>query len=67
MIVSLTDLERDVVIIPPLSLRPPEAKSRTLLQHNFGGMDLERLLELANKFEWPVIEDASTVDEQLIF
>ena len=46
-------------------VRPPKAKSRILLQRNFGGMDLERLTEDARKIDWTVIDNARTVDEQI--
>ncbi|XP_045452179.1 uncharacterized protein LOC123661236 [Melitaea cinxia] len=46
-------------------LKPPRAKSRILLQRNFGGMDLDRLREDAAGIDWSTVFNASGVDEKI--
>ena len=46
-------------------LKPPKAKSRTLLRRNFSGIDFERLRQDANNIDWSVVTNAQTVDEQV--
>ncbi|CAH2216707.1 jg26201, partial [Pararge aegeria aegeria] len=46
-------------------IRPPKAKSRMLLQRNFSGMNLERLLEDAAKADWDDVRTGISIDEQV--
>ncbi|PZC81887.1 hypothetical protein B5X24_HaOG211900 [Helicoverpa armigera] len=46
-------------------IRPPKAKSRVLLQRNFGGMDLENLREDAANIDWGTLFTSESVDEKV--
>lgn len=46
-------------------IRPPKAKPKTLLQRNFGGIDIERLRCDARELDWSDVVDAVTMDEMV--
>lgn len=46
-------------------IRPPKAKSRTLLQRNFGGIDGDRLRDDAANLDWSAVTDVDAIDSKV--